>query len=67
MKADIFRWPLLALGALFLLAAFLGRATPGKIAAGAVLLAAWYALSRRKVHSLDRGVRGTPDPRDLRR
>jgi hypothetical protein len=58
---------LLSLRWIFLAAAAAGAArcaifglTPGSAASAAVFGLAWFALSRRKVHSLDRAVLGLP-------
>lgn len=53
MRIDGARWLLLPVTALSAAAAFY-RATPGRVAAAALCGLAWYALSRRKIHSLDR-------------
>lgn len=53
MRTDRLRWLLLPVSALSGALAFY-RATPGRLTTAVLFGLAWYGLSRRKVHSLDR-------------
>lgn len=54
MKPDLLRWLLLPVAAAALLVLLFSSPTPGRLALFAASAAAWYGLSRRKTHSLDR-------------
>lgn len=57
------RWLLLLAAFAGLARCVIGAATPGGVAFSAVCGLAWYALSRRKALSLDRGSLGIPPRR----
>ena len=54
MKIESLRWLLLPVAVVDLLALILSGPTTGRVAVFLAAGAGWYALSRRKVHSLDR-------------
>lgn len=54
MKVESLRWVLLPVAVLALLALILRGLEPRSAAVFAVCGLAWFALSRRKMHSLDR-------------
>jgi hypothetical protein len=62
-KTETLRWVFLLLAILTALRCLWSGAAPGRLLFGAVCAVAWYALSRRKVLSLDRQMLGIPPRR----
>lgn len=63
MKWSDARWLLLPASAAGALWCVFGGLTPGRAAFTVATGLAWFALSRRKVHSLDRETLGIPPRR----
>lgn len=54
MRLERLRWTLLPVAVIAALVMLVKGATPGRAALAACCAAAWYGLSWRKTHSLDR-------------